>query len=302
MKNLLILTLVIVLASTTSAGLKIKLYELNGTPYTGRPLLPSDSLEIRLEVVGGIGDIMFVLYCDETYGVIGKTSPPIEHCFDCCFIWDGIIVGGLGPTEDGFLGGIGCFDSNPPYPDGVYFWNIPFHCEDIGDVVLKLVDVSDMTLMDSVIIHQDAASPPPVPCPITYPTSDCDGSYTVSWEASGGATVYVLERSKGGAYANVYLIIGGNTSYSESGLGNGSYHYRVRACNASVCSDYCTGDHDCVVYIPPAAPATLTVPASDADGAYTVSWTGIGRSYILSTGEFRPCFRNHDISPLGASL
>ncbi len=113
---------------------------------------------------------------------------------------------------------------------------------------------------------------PPAPASITYPASDSDGSYTVSWATSSGATSYDLERSKdGGAYGNVYT--GPLTSYNESGLGNGSYRYRVRA---DGCSDWCTGDHVCVVCLLPAAPATLTVNggvATDADGKYIVSWT-----------------------------
>jgi hypothetical protein len=118
--------------------------------------------------------------------------------------------------------------------------------------------------------------PPPVPCPIDYPTSDCDRIYTVSWTASSGATCYQLERSKdGNYYNNVYT--GPLTSYNESGLGNGSYCYRVKACNDSgcsccCCSDWCTGTWDCNENQPP-EPNTLTVPANDGDGAYTVSWT-----------------------------
>jgi len=111
---------------------------------------------------------------------------------------------------------------------------------------------------------------PSAPASITYPASDCDGSYTVSWAASAGVTSYQAERSAnaGSTWAPVYN--GTATSYNESGLGNGSYRYRVMA---DGCSAWCTGTTDCVVMLPPAAPATLTVPASDPDGKYTVTWT-----------------------------
>jgi hypothetical protein len=115
---------------------------------------------------------------------------------------------------------------------------------------------------------------PPVPCPITYPTSDSDGSYTVSWTTSAGATSYQAERSAnaGGSWSPVYD--GANISYPESGLGNGSYRYRAKATNAGGSSDWCTGTWDCVVCILPAAPATCTVPVGpDPDGKYAVSWT-----------------------------
>ena len=115
---------------------------------------------------------------------------------------------------------------------------------------------------------------PPVPASITYPASDPDGAYAVSWAASSEATSYQVERSSdGGSTWPVQVYNGANTSYPESGLGNGSYRYRVRATNAAGSSAWCTGTSDCVVCILPAASATLTVPATDADGLYTVSWT-----------------------------
>jgi len=112
---------------------------------------------------------------------------------------------------------------------------------------------------------------PPAPASIDYPATDSDGSYTVSWAASSGATYYELERSSdGGGNWSAPIYTGTALSYNESGLGNGSYRYQVRA---DGCSDWCTGTWDCVVCIPPAAPAILTVPAADADGVYTISWT-----------------------------
>ena len=86
-------------------------------------------------------------------------------------------------------------------------------------------------------------NPAPVPASVTVPTSSSDGSATIRWAASTGATRYELQRRSGsGAWTNVSTSLTG-TSYRQSGLGNGNYQYRVRACSgtaASSCSAYRT--------------------------------------------------------------
>jgi hypothetical protein len=173
MKKLLILTLVLCLASMAQADLKIKLYYPNGSAYDGKDLNVSDYLEIRLEAVGGdTGDSNPCLYNDETYGVIAKTGgtcliPPAPTASAFLDIGDGTysarsnLVNGLGATEDGIVGAVSDFTASPPYANGEYFTTISFHCEAIGDAVLKLVnlsnddwDVTTATSMDTVTIHQ----------------------------------------------------------------------------------------------------------------------------------------------------
>jgi hypothetical protein len=261
MKNLLILTLVLGLVSMAQAGLVIRLYETNGTPYTGRALNPGENLEIRLEAVGGdTGDSMWVLYCDETYGVIGKTGncliPPAP---DASALFGGAkdnLVDCLGPTEDGIVGTVASFVSFPPYPNGVYFDSIPFTCVATGDVVLRLVD-NFMFLcpfpppMDSVIIHQDGVCSPAPPATLTVPASDADGAYTISWTASSGATSYQLESSAPASGTTIYplwvqVYSGTVTSYNEK-VGGGTWSYQVKATNACGSSAYTNGSNNCVV-------------------------------------------------------
>src|SRR3546814_14514788 len=55
---------------------------------------------------------------------------------------------------------------------------------------------------------------------------------------------------------------------------NGSYEYRVRAGNAGGCAA-CSAIKTAVVTHPPANPPTLTAPATDNNGAFTVSWTSV---------------------------
>jgi hypothetical protein len=91
---------------------------------------------------------------------------------------------------------------------------------------------------------------PPVPCPIDYPASDPDGAYTITWTASAGATSYQLESSAPAAGTTIYplwvqVYSGTATTFNEK-VGGGTWQYRVKACNANGCSDWCTGT-DCVV-------------------------------------------------------
>jgi hypothetical protein len=113
--------------------------------------------------------------------------------------------------------------------------------------------------------------PPSPPASITYPATDSDGAYTVSWAASSGATSYQLDRStnSGSTYSNIQDSA--STSKAESCLDSGNYRYRVKATNAGGSSAYTTGTFNCVVLLAP--PASITYPYQDGDGAYTVTWT-----------------------------
>ncbi len=128
--------------------------------------------------------------------------------------------------------------------------------------------------------------PPGVPASITVPASSTTGSYTVSWGTStGNVTAYQLyEATNSGFTGQVQVYSGTATSRAISGKGNGSYYYRVRACNGSACSGYRTGANPTVVTLPPGVPASISVPASSSTGSYTVSWgtsTGTVTAYQL---------------------
>jgi hypothetical protein len=128
-----------------------------------------------------------------------------------------------------------------------------------------------------------AAEAPAPPASLSYPASDYTGKYTVSWLASGGATSYVLRRSSdsGSTWTQVYS--GENTSYSEN-VATGNYRYSVRAVCDGGASEWRTGTGDCVVNaVLPAVPESLTYPAADSTGRYSVTWSAAERaaSYML---------------------
>ncbi|MDE2157044.1 MAG: hypothetical protein KGJ32_14330, partial [Xanthomonadaceae bacterium] len=126
----------------------------------------------------------------------------------------------------------------------------------------------------------DATTPPASAPALSVPASSGTGSYTVSWGTVGTATSYTLqEQVNGGSWTT--LQSSSATSLAISGKGNGSYGYHVQACNASGCGPW-SATASTTVLLPPAAPASITVPASST-GSIAVSWaaSSTASSYTL---------------------
>lgn len=114
--------------------------------------------------------------------------------------------------------------------------------------------------------------PPSAPS-VTVPATSSTGAYTVSWASSATATRYELqERLGSGSWSGIHNAA--QTSKAVTGKTAGSWHYRVRACNAGGCSAY-SSTGTIVVTLPPASAPTLTVPATSYTGGYAVSWTSV---------------------------
>lgn len=150
----------------------------------------------------------------------------------------------------------------PARPAGTYYYIviypatgcIPFP---IGQCVPVEVGSNALT-----VVHLPAAAAPDAPA-----TSNT-GSYLVSWSAAATATSYQLEQSlNGGAWSRV--VDANALVYSTSGLGNGTYSYRLRGCNASGCGAY-SASVVTVVTLPPSTP-TLSAPSTDGTGAFPVT-------------------------------
>ncbi|WP_083491953.1 hypothetical protein [Stenotrophomonas chelatiphaga] len=111
---------------------------------------------------------------------------------------------------------------------------------------------------------------------VTTPATSNSGAWTVSWAAVTTATSYQLEeRINSGAWTNVYT--GAANSWATSGRGTGSHGYRGRACNASGCGAY-SAIVTTAVTLPPAAAPALSVPASNGNGSFSVSWAAVATS------------------------
>ena len=116
------------------------------------------------------------------------------------------------------------------------------------------------------------AYPPSTAPVVSAPSADNNGAFTVTWSSSALADEYRLQqRLDGGTWTSAY--IGGALSKALSGLANGTYDFRVTACNEIGCSSY-SAIETTVVTHPPAMP-TLTVPAADNNGAFTATWSSV---------------------------
>jgi hypothetical protein len=166
MKKLLILVLVLGMASMAGAGLQIS---VDGDPEPIDSeifIAPSDELVLDIYATGGdTGDSFWVLIVDDLVGTIDPYSgivniPPAP---DASMLLGSLVdnwLDGFFPGQNGIVGTVGAYSAFPPYPDGVYFDGIIFHCEAIGDALIQLVEIDGElweptgVIFDSVIIHQ----------------------------------------------------------------------------------------------------------------------------------------------------
>jgi YD repeat-containing protein len=128
-------------------------------------------------------------------------------------------------------------------------------------------NLSKVTRIDTERTTTPASAPA-----LSAPGTSANGTYTVSWTAVADTATYQLEESvNGGAWTNVFN--GAVTNRGISGKPNGTYSYRVTACNSAGCGPY-SATSSVVVSLsgPPVAP-TLTSPPSDVGSTYQVAWT-----------------------------
>ncbi len=71
---------------------------------------------------------------------------------------------------------------------------------------------------------------PSQPAWIQVPSSDADGTFTVSWAVTKNANYYELEQSSG--VASYRLVSSGTAlTFTTSSLADGTYTYRVKGCS-----------------------------------------------------------------------
>ncbi|WP_250634332.1 RHS repeat domain-containing protein [Pinirhizobacter soli] len=155
----------------------------------------------------------------------------------------------------------------PVSADGTYAWRVEA-CNTNGCSLFT----SGPTV---TIIHT-----PTVPTAISVPATS-SGPIAIGWSTTTYQTFYSLEQSfNGGAFAAIYN--GAANAFSYTATSTGTYTYRVRACNASVCGGYGpTGSS--TITIPPTQAPNIAVPATSNTGSYTVNWGGFAgmTSYVM---------------------
>ena len=139
------------------------------------------------------------------------------------------------------------------------------------------------TAQSLLIVARGSQAPAPVQSMSASPNPSLDGSFTVSWTPSAGATHYNLEErlrvgANGGEWTYPTATSQTPTSRTFTARGNGTYDYRIRACKTGAtpsCSTY--GATATVVVQSPGgidAPASITGPSGclTVGGGMTVSF------------------------------
>jgi hypothetical protein len=149
---------------------------------------------------------------------------------------------------------------------------------------------------DAVPIHVTACPVPATPSSITYPfppspDPECDGAFTVDWPSVAGATSYTLQRATNSSFIGAITVHNGSNSFfNQSGLGIGTYYYRVRAnrtCGVSTRSSGWRAGSSIVVSSTPATPSSINHSLLECDGNVPVSWSSVSgaTSYTLQRSE-----------------
>ena len=126
----------------------------------------------------------------------------------------------------------------------------------------------------------------PVSAPsLTVPATSSTGSYTVSWGAVSGATSYTLqEQVNSGAWATIQAS--NASSKAITGKSNGSYGYRVQACNAGGCGPWSSTGTAVVALAPPAPTSVQVITEPGSPTRYLGAWapvSGATRYEIFSS-------------------
>lgn len=107
------------------------------------------------------------------------------------------------------------------------------------------------------------------------PTTTTDtGSVTVSWTSVSSATYYVIQRRVNGGSWSTASSNATGSSKSLSGFTDGSWDFRIKACNGYswACSSYSTDGSSVTWRAKPVTPATPSRP-STSTGSAAISWT-----------------------------
>lgn len=136
--------------------------------------------------------------------------------------------------------------------------------DDSGDGIQEpLLDVSNTTIFDPVLVPGSGGNPPAAPANLTA-TAVSSSQINLTWADSDTETGYKIERCTGvdcSSFAQIATVGANVTSYSNTGLtASTSYSYRVRATNTAGDSDYSNTASTVTLAAPalPTAPSNLT--------------------------------------------
>lgn len=105
---------------------------------------------------------------------------------------------------------------------------------------------------------------------VSVDSASSDGTYTVSWQ-NGGGIVDEYFYSESPNFDN-WIPVGNSKSRVISGKSDGSWSYKVKACNSSGCGGHGTSNTVTVNHPTPDTPSSINVPAETAETSYRISW------------------------------
>ncbi|WP_018693706.1 fibronectin type III domain-containing protein [Algicola sagamiensis] len=121
---------------------------------------------------------------------------------------------------------------------------------------------------------------------VSAPSTDDNGTFTVTWATTPGAEKYKVYRrkSEGGWQWSGWTLLSSvtSTSYTEYSLDEGKYEYSVHGCVDGVCSPSGTESRYVNVYRAPGKPYSLKVTEKDEE-TLEITWGAPSRasSYVL---------------------
>ena len=137
----------------------------------------------------------------------------------------------------------------------------------IGDT-----DIPHLDLDNYPIIKPSGWLYPNAPILIDPGYADPDGDYSITWNKTCGAARYILEEDERDTFESSTVIFDGlDLSFKVNDKKEGSYYYRVRACNENYESEW-SNTVDILVNSLPNTPQNLKVSVYPDGNALNLSW------------------------------
>lgn len=160
----------------------------------------------------------------------------------------------------------------------LFTWEVDQGCSSTGTYCMDALARPTRIVRTGVTPERESgpAAPPQSAPTLSAPLNSSTGSYPLSWTSVELVSEYELqEQSIGGVWSSIQ--VSSLTSIAINSNSTATWSYRVRACNTVGCSGWSAVSAVQVVRPPSVAP-TISAPASNSTGNYTVTWTAVAEA------------------------